>query len=104
MNTPSFIESHVSHITAIQLLQQLGFACLSPKEVAFERRGKLGRVLPEHTLATQLRQCGSAMGKLSLTGVNKGTIVPSSSPNVCRTSLPCHVGPPQVPACGLFCA
>jgi hypothetical protein len=27
-----------------------------------------------------------------------------SSPNVCRTLLPCHVGPPQVPACGLFCA
>jgi len=28
----------------------------------------------------------------------------SSSPNVCRTLLPRHVGPPQVPACGLFYA
>ncbi len=30
-------------------------------------------------------------------------IFPPSSPNVCRTSLPRHVGPPQVPTCGLFC-
>jgi hypothetical protein len=29
---------------------------------------------------------------------------PPSSPNVCRTVLPRHVGPPQVPACGLFFA
>ena len=29
---------------------------------------------------------------------------PASSPNVCRTVLPRHVGPPQVPACGLFFA
>jgi len=27
MNTPNFLESHVSQIPAIQFLQQLGFAC-----------------------------------------------------------------------------
>jgi len=56
MNAPNFLESHVSQIPAIQLLQQLGFAYLSPEEVAVERRGKLGHVLLENVLAAQLRR------------------------------------------------
>ena len=45
MNTPSFLESHVSQIPAIQLLQQLGFAYLSSEETAVECGGRLGRAL-----------------------------------------------------------
>lgn len=56
MNTPNFLESHVSQIPAIQLLQKLGFSYVSPEEVAVERRGKLGNVLLENVLATQLKR------------------------------------------------
>ncbi len=56
MNTPNFLESHVSQIPAIQFLQQLGFAYLNPEEVAVERRGKLGNVLLEGVLTNQLRR------------------------------------------------
>ena len=56
MKKPNFLESHVSQIPAIQLLQQLGFTYLSLEEVAVERRGKLGHVLLENILATQLRR------------------------------------------------
>ena len=63
MNTPNFLESHVSQIPAIQLLQQLGFAYLSPEEVAVERRGKLGNVLLENVLATQLRRINRVQTK-----------------------------------------
>lgn len=56
MNTPNFLESHVSQIPAIQFLQQLGFTYLNPEEVAVERRGKMGHVLLENVLANQLRR------------------------------------------------
>lgn len=56
MSIPSFLESHVSQIPAIQLLQQMGFAYLSPEEVAVERRGRLGNVLLEDVLGNQLRR------------------------------------------------
>jgi len=56
VNTPNFLESHVSQIPAVQFLQQLGFAYLATEEVAVERRGKLGHVLLEGTLAAQLRR------------------------------------------------
>ncbi len=42
MNTPNFLESHVSQISAIQVLQQLGFSYLSPEEVAVEQRRAKG--------------------------------------------------------------
>lgn len=60
---PNFLESHVSQIPAIQLLQQLGFAYLAPEEVAVERRGKLGQVLLEGVLATQLRRINRVHAK-----------------------------------------
>jgi len=63
MNTPNFLESRVSQIPAIQLLQQLGFAYLSPEEVAVERRGKLGYVLLENILAAQLRRLNRVRAK-----------------------------------------
>lgn len=56
MTTPLFLEDHLSQIPALQLLQQLGYAYLSPEEVAVERGGKLGRVLLEQVLAAQLRR------------------------------------------------
>jgi type I restriction enzyme R subunit len=63
MKTPNFLESHVSQIPAIQLLQQLGYSYLSPEEAAVERRGKLGGVLMENILKTQLRRINRVVTK-----------------------------------------
>src|SRR5580698_9149253 len=63
MNAPSFLESHVSQIPAIQFLQQLGFAYLNPEEIAVERRGKLGHVLLEGVLINQLRRINRVLTK-----------------------------------------
>lgn len=60
---PNFLESHVSQIPAIQLLQQLGFGYLTPEEVAVERRGKLGNVLLEGVLARQLKRINRVIAK-----------------------------------------
>lgn len=56
MTTPSFQEAHISQIPAIRTLQQLGYAYLSPEEVAVERRGKFRHALLEGILAAQLRR------------------------------------------------
>ncbi len=97
MNTPNFLESHVSQIPAIQLLQQLGFTYLSPEEVAVERRGKLGHVLLENVLATQLRRINRVRAKgreLSFTddaiaqAVEKLRTVPFDG--LCRTAEKIH--------------
>lgn len=56
MSTPSFLESHISQIPALKLLQQLGYGYLSPEEVAVERQGKLSRVLLERVLSKQLKR------------------------------------------------
>jgi len=101
MSTPNFLESHVSQFSAIPFLQQLGFSCLSPEEVAVGLRGRLGNVLLEGVLATQLRRINRILAKLSLTCASAYKLAFASSPNVCRTLLPRHVGPPQVPSCGL---
>ena len=63
MNTPNFLESHVSQIPALQLLQQLGYSYLSPEEAAVERRGKLGGVLMENILKAQLRRLNRVVAK-----------------------------------------
>jgi len=62
--TPSFLESHISQIPAIRLLQQLGYTYLSPEEVAVERRGRLRHVLLETVLAGQLKR----LNKISFKG------------------------------------
>jgi type I restriction enzyme R subunit len=54
--TPSFQEAPISQIPALRFLQQLGFSYLSPEESAVERKGRLGRVLLEDVLASQLRR------------------------------------------------
>ena len=63
MSAPNFLESHVSQIPAIQLLQQLGFSYLTPEEVAVERRGKLGNVLLEDVLSRQLHRINRVQAK-----------------------------------------
>lgn len=54
MQTPSFIEDHISQIPALQLLQNLGYIYLTPDEVLKERQDKLSNVILEDILEQQL--------------------------------------------------
>ena len=54
MQTPSFIENHISQIPAMQLLQNLGYTYLTPEEVLKERQDKLSNVILEDILEQQL--------------------------------------------------
>lgn len=54
MQTPSFIEDHISQIPALQLLQNLGYTYLTPEEVLKERQEKLSNVILEDILEQQL--------------------------------------------------
>lgn len=54
MQTPSFMEDHISQIPALQLLQNLGYTYLSPDEILKERQGKLSNVILEDILEQQL--------------------------------------------------
>ena len=54
MQTPSFIEDHISQIPALQLLQNLGYTYLAPEEVLKERQDKLSNVILEDILEQQL--------------------------------------------------
>lgn len=54
MQTPSFIEDHISQIPALQLLQNLGYIYLTPEEVLKERQDKLSNVILEDILEQQL--------------------------------------------------
>lgn len=63
MNTPSFLESHVSQIPAIQLLQQMGYSYLNAETVAVERKGKLNHVLLEGILTSQLKRINRVRAK-----------------------------------------
>jgi len=74
--TPDFKEAPISQIPALRFLQQLGYGYLSPEEVAVERKGKLGRVLLEDTLARQLRR----LNRISF----KGKEVPFSDENITK--------------------
>ena len=56
MNTPSFLESHISQIPAIQVLQQLNYTYLPPETITWERQKKLNNVLLEGVLTTQLKR------------------------------------------------
>lgn len=56
METPSFIEDHISQIPALQLLQNMGYTYLTPKEVDDLRGNKPGNVILENILETQLRK------------------------------------------------
>lgn len=54
MQTPSFIEDHISQIPALQLLQNLGYTYLTPEEVLKERQDKLSNVILEDILEQRL--------------------------------------------------
>lgn len=54
MQTPSFIEDHISQIPALQLLKNLGYTYLTPEEVLKERQDKLSNVILEDILEQQL--------------------------------------------------
>lgn len=54
MQTPSFIEDHISQIPALQLLQNLGYTYLTPEEVLKARQDKLSNVILEDILEQQL--------------------------------------------------
>ena len=54
MQTPSFIEDHISQIPALQLLQNLGYTYLTPEKVLKERQDKLSNVILEDILEQQL--------------------------------------------------
>lgn len=56
IETPSFLEDHISQIPALQLLQNMGYTYLRPAEVFLERKGKLSNVLLEGVLQRQLKK------------------------------------------------
>ncbi len=64
--TPNFQEAHISQLPAIRLLQQLGYAYLSPEEVYAERRAKRRHVLLEGVLTRQLKR----LNTISFKGVD----------------------------------
>ena len=59
METPSFKEDHISQIPALQLLQKLGYAYLSPAEAENLRGGKTSNILLEDILRKQLKEINS---------------------------------------------
>jgi type I restriction enzyme R subunit len=56
MAVSEFLEDLVSHLPALQLLQQIGYQYLTPREALELRRGKRGRVVLEPILIEQLRK------------------------------------------------
>lgn len=56
METPSFKETHISQIPALQLLMKLGYQYLSPEEALKERGGRPANVLLESILREQLKK------------------------------------------------
>ncbi|MCB0549297.1 MAG: restriction endonuclease subunit R, partial [Phaeodactylibacter sp.] len=55
-NVPSFQEDHISQLPALQFLQNLGYAYLSPEEALALRGGKSSAVLLEGVLEAQLHK------------------------------------------------
>ncbi|MEM5563961.1 HsdR family type I site-specific deoxyribonuclease [Psychroserpens sp. AS72] len=63
MNTPSFLEDHISQIPAIQLLINLGYKYVSPSKALELRKDKESNVLFEDVLRTQLKKINSIKRK-----------------------------------------
>lgn len=59
MNTPSFLEDHISQIPAVQMLQKLGYEYLTPDEADRMRGGKTTNVLLEDVLRRKLHEINS---------------------------------------------
>lgn len=56
MNTPSFLEDHISQIPALQLLVNMGYTYVAPSKAMRWRGGKLSAVLFEEVLKDQLQK------------------------------------------------
>lgn len=59
METPSFLEDHISQIPALQFLQKVGYTYLTPGEALEMRGGKTTAVLLEGMLYKQLERINS---------------------------------------------
>jgi type I restriction enzyme R subunit len=59
METPSFVEDHISQIPALQLLQNLGYTYLSPIEALALRGNKTTNVILDGILRQQLKAINS---------------------------------------------
>ncbi len=59
METPSFIEDHISQIPALQLLMKLGYIYLTPDQALDARNGRSSNVLLEGILKQQLQKINS---------------------------------------------
>lgn len=59
MEIPSFKEDHISQIPALQMLQKLGYAYVSPEEAERLRGSKTSNVLLEDILRRQLKKINS---------------------------------------------
>jgi type I restriction enzyme R subunit len=59
MQTPSFLEDHISQIPALQMLVNLGYTYLNPAEALQMRGGKTTNVLLEDILRKQLKEMNS---------------------------------------------
>lgn len=59
MNTPSFLEDHISQLPALQLLINLGYEYITPEQALKWRKGKNSQVLFEEILFNQLKKINS---------------------------------------------
>ncbi len=59
MQTPSFIEDHISQIPALQMLVKLGYTYLSPDEALALRGNKTTTIILEDVLRKQLKEINS---------------------------------------------
>lgn len=59
MNTPSFLEDHISQIPALQLLINMGYEYVAPSTAMEWRKGKTSQVLFEDVLKTKLKEINS---------------------------------------------
>ncbi|WP_299819451.1 HsdR family type I site-specific deoxyribonuclease [uncultured Pontibacter sp.] len=59
METPSFLENHISQVPALQFLQKTGYTYLTPDEALAMRGGKTTTVLLEGVLHEQLERLNS---------------------------------------------
>jgi type I restriction enzyme R subunit len=74
METPSFLEDHISQIPALQFLQQLGYTYLSPEEALTLRGDKKTAVLLESVLESQLEMINEITYKGAGYSFSKGNI------------------------------
>ena len=72
--TPSFKKDHISQIPALQLLQNLGYAYLTPDEATGLRGGRLAGVILDGILEEQLRRLNTIQYKGEEYAFSEGNI------------------------------